>query len=270
AISAKEGLDPWYDEDLRDFLGADEVLVLAAALEVCAERDSRPADLIIHLLGHEDARIRAAAVAAMPRLESGTDLDLLCEFARRSRGAAALAAAEALGRTALPNEAEHCLYDLLGREDWMVVRAALASLSSKEGHLADVRPILAVLVNRRKAVEERLYGFIAMETTGTIPSRQIKRMLPNLHPILRLLGARCLVTAGDRSGLPVLIGLLDTEESDTLDDEEVHCVRRGARSVLTEIAGEDLGADSEAWQRWYRKFADMAPIRLQTLAPTFW
>ena len=95
-------------------------------------------------------------------------------------------------------------------------------------------------------------------------------MLPHLHPVLQLLAARCLVTVGDRSGIPTLIELLETEETETVDDEERDCVRTGARSVLTEIAGEDLGAASEAWQRWYGKFADLTPVRLQTPAPTFW
>ncbi len=78
------------------------------------------------------------------------------------------------------------------------------------------------------------------------------------------------MTVGDRSGIAVLIGLLETEETETVDDEERDCARTGARSVLAELAGKDLGATSEAWQRWYGKLADLAPMRLQTPAPTFW
>ena len=87
---------------------------------------------------------------------------------------------------------------------------------------------------------------------------------------MRLFAARCLVTAGDRSGVSVLMELLDTEESDTVDDEEAMCARKGARSVLTELAGKDLGKDSRSWERWYGVFRNLPPTKLQTSPPTFW
>ena len=78
------------------------------------------------------------------------------------------------------------------------------------------------------------------------------------------------MTVGDRSGIPTLIELLETEETVRVNFEDRACARNGARSVLIEIAGEDLGTASEPWQRWYGEFADMAPVRLRTPAPTFW
>ncbi len=206
----------------------------------------------------------------MPALTAGVELDALCNFARGAQGLAARAAARALGKIAMPSEAEHCLYELLQRGNWMVVQAALTSLSGKQTALQDVEPLLAVLEDQSKSVEERLFGFIAMENTATVPVARIREMLPHLHPVLRLLAARCLVAVGDRSCIPVLIELLDTEETVKVDFEDRACARTGARSVLAEIAGEDLGAASEAWQRWHGKFTDMGPVRLRTPAPTFW
>ena len=125
--------------------------------------------------------------------------------------------------------------------------------------------------DQSRSVGERLYGFIAMEKTGTIPTRQIRKMLPDLPPILRLLGARCLVTAGDRSGIPALIRLLDPVESKTMEEEEIHdCAQSGAQSVLTEIAGENLGRDNISWWKWNRRLQTMPPIRLQSPPPTSW
>ena len=64
--------------------------------------------------------------------------------------------------------------------------------------------------------------------------------------------------------------LLDTVESDTVDDEEVMCAKRGARSVLTELAGQDLGEGSRSWERWYRVFRNLPPTKLQSSPPSFW
>jgi hypothetical protein len=275
AIRTAESLRPWPTRQLRRWLDVgtafpEPPLVLVAVLEVCSRRDDRPTDMIVPLVGHAENRVRVAAIDAIPMLASGKDLDALCSLAKSADGMGARAAAEALGRTAMPREAEECLHELLQSGNWMVVREALSSLSSKASALSNVEPLLAVLRDESKSIEERIYGFIAMENTGSVPADEVRELIPGLHPLLQLLAARCLLTAGDEAGIPVLIDLLETEESETVHIEERICVREGARSVLAEIAGEDLGPATGPWQRWHRDFGDMGPIDLRIPAPTFW
>jgi HEAT repeat protein len=184
-------------------------------------------------------------------------------------GLRARAAARALGKTSLTEKAEAALIHLLKKESWMVVEAALAALSTKESLLLDVEPILAIVADRKRSVRERIYGFIALENTGTVPVERVVELLPELHPILQLLGARCLITAGDSSGIARMIDLLATETSETVDGDERDCVRTGAASVLIEVAGEDLG-DSEAWREWFVALGELPPCQLETPAPTLW
>ena len=69
--------------------------------------------------------------------------------------------------------------------------------------------------------------------------------------MLRLAAARCLLTAGDRAAVAVLVELLDTEQSATVDDEDRDLARSGAHDLLVELAGTDHGTTSAEWRTWY-------------------
>lgn len=63
---------------------------------------------------------------------------------------------------------------------------------------------------------------------------------------VRTNAARVLAQLGDRSGVPVLIELLDADQSQ---------LRNYAARLLGEITGQSLGRDRAAWEQWYRQRA---------------
>jgi NADPH-dependent 2,4-dienoyl-CoA reductase/sulfur reductase-like enzyme len=61
---------------------------------------------------------------------------------------------------------------------------------------------------------------------------------------VRTNAARVLAQLGDLSGVPVLIELLDADQSQ---------LRNYAARLLRDISGQSLGKDRTAWERWYRQ-----------------
>jgi hypothetical protein len=60
---------------------------------------------------------------------------------------------------------------------------------------------------------------------------------------VRINAARALARLGDRSGAPILIGMLDEDQS---------LVRDYAQRQLEKMTGQRLGKDQEKWTRWWR------------------
>lgn len=272
AILAVEALGGWRGVELEGFLLQREPLVLIAALQVFSRRHQRPVDRIVPLLAHDDARVRKAAVAAMSTVASGQELTSLCELARRSQGRVAAACAEALGRAGISSrEAELCLNELLARSDFVVRQAVLRALATKKAPLLVPQAVLAHVRDPERVAEEKAAGFIALEKTRTLPVDQLQPIVESArHPVTKLLAARCLVSAGNRSAVLVLIELLECQQTKTVDDEAVDCARQGAREVLIEVSGRDYGDRAAAWMPWYRTLGSLGPRTLASRPPAVW
>ncbi|MCX6906508.1 MAG: FAD-dependent oxidoreductase [Verrucomicrobia bacterium] len=64
------------------------------------------------------------------------------------------------------------------------------------------------------------------------------------HWGVRTNAARALANLGDKSGVPMLISLLDSDQS---------LLRNHAQQLLEEISGRSFGKDREAWSRWWKQ-----------------
>ena len=270
AIGAFHILEGWSRSSLQTLLRQTDAASLVATLEVCAQTEDRPLDLIIALLGHPQDSVRDAAAKAIPRLGNGPELDALCELASNGTPTEARAAARALGRTRLNRKAERCLSGLIGHRDWTVTRAALQALENKTGRLSDPGAVLNMLRDPEVAAEEKAAGFIALESTRTLPVAQLRALIRHQHPVCRMLAARCLVSAGDKQGVLWLIQALGTTQGPGVDDEARDCAVHEARLVLTELAGEDHGESKKRWIEWLRQARPLKPRVLRHEAPRAW
>jgi len=269
AIRGADLLEPWNTEAVALLLTDSQIEPLIAALEVASRQKKRPVEAIIPLLSHPNQTVRSAALAAIPVLRPGEQLDALLDLVRRSRGKTTQAAALALAQSGLPGDSEKLLFELLDRKNWLTRKAALQALATKRSRLSRPDKIMAIIRNPQTKVRECTFALVALEQTKTIPQRELRALLPKLHPVMRLLAARCLVTVGDRAAIPVLIELLGTKMSKTVDEEDRDCSKQGARAVLRELAGHDLGPDKGPWLKWARDFA-LRPVQLGSKPPTFW
>jgi hypothetical protein len=271
ALIGAHAIEPWSEGELLAFLNSTQVPKLVAVLELLAQRKSRPLAAIFEMLAYPDQRVRSAAVRAVPRLQADSEpLLWLCKRVQKSKGKAAVAAVLAIGRAGVPEGSEECLVERFSSRDWRVRRAALNAIANMGRPISNPECVLSILRGKDLPLKEGACAFIALERTRTLPVDKLRAMVPNLHPLLRMFAARCLVAAGDKSAVPVLIDLLSTQESVDVDDEAAVCARESAHQILTEICNKDLGTDVEPWQRWHRKLASLAPRDLRLAAPTFW
>lgn len=270
AIRARAAIRPWSARDIGDFLQDPDVDVLLAALGTLVATPVLSLPELLPLLAHDDHRVGTAAVAAMRPEPTAKELAHLCAYSKTATGAAALLAAEALGRFADEPAAEAALVALLTRDDWTVRSESLRALGARKAPLTTIGPLLQRVADTTASVPERLFALLALERTGTTPRRELLAMAPDLHPVLRLAAARCLCAVGEPIAVGMLIDLLTTEESDTVDHEDMLCARGGAHQVLCELADEDLGTEPDVWKRWQRRMTTLPPRRLSTAMETNW
>jgi hypothetical protein len=131
--------------------------------------------------------------------------------------------------------------------------------------------LAAHLRDPKRPAEEKAAGYIALETTSTLPTQVLQTLLGEAtHPVTRLHAARCLVCAGERTAVQQLIALLECEQTPEADDEAVDCAREGAHEVLVELAGKDFGESSKSWLPWYRDLGPLKPRKLESSPPAAW
>ncbi|MFQ5504903.1 MAG: HEAT repeat domain-containing protein, partial [Planctomycetota bacterium] len=270
AIRALDLMQPWSDSDIEGFLGDSRPLIVEAGLQVAATRDKRPMDLILILLSSPNDLIRTAAIRAIPKLESGEYLDTICNLTQATTGPEARTQALAMGMTGVPKPAEERLNRLLASKDWTVQRAALEALSRKKSRLENPRHVLGLLKSPETSKRLKAHGFVTLEKTKTVPVAEIRAMLPSLHPVPRLLALRCLLVAGDRTAIPALIDLLETPESETVNDEDAQYASLNAQAVLEEISGRSIPPDKRLWTAWYRDLGKAPLLSLKSKPEPTW
>lgn len=272
AIVAVSELDEWWPTDIARFLREyDDAPTLIAALRVAATMKDRPFEPILALLGHGSADVRIAAAYAMPKLGPGRKLDQVIRRTGSNDVMTAIAATHALSRVGISVPVENRLYDLIEHSDWRVVQAALMSLESKRAPLNQPFRIIQLLREPGSGgTVAQVAALIALEHTKTIPERELAALLPELHPVAKLMAARCLVTAGNSRGVNTLIELLRTKATDLVDDEARDCAIEGALAVLRELSGQDYGRDQDAWRKWARLGDHLRKVSLSTAPPRTW
>jgi hypothetical protein len=258
AIRALAALDAWQDDVHVVLLRAADPNVVEAALAACSTRAQPPVRTILDLLQHPLPAIRHASAAALPAL-TADDLDSLCRLVQHTDAAVVESAVIALGASVDDAMAESTLYECLDHASWRVRRAALRSLARKTSTLADPERLIAFVSDPEVSPREKAVALIAFEHTRTVPVAKIEAMLPDLHPVLGVLAARCLVTAGRRSALPALLELLETQRSPDGDREDSDYANEQAHRILIELAGHDFGPRAEAWKAWVRGNHDLTP-----------
>jgi HEAT repeat protein len=270
AIRAKENLDPWGFNHLQEFLTETDPELLLTVIEIVQQRDDRPVPELTTLLRHPRAAVRKAAGEAMPALAPGPDLAVLCRMAEAASGRDSWAAAHALGRPHFSTDAEACLFRLLESSDRVLRRTALQALGNKGAKLENIDPILRVIRDESRTLNERAAAFLTLERTRSTPAARLTELSANLHPILQFHAARCLAVAGDRSAIRILIDLLDTTESKAVSFGQRQYVISESRDYLRQISTVDLGAESAPWRRWQRENPDLTPLSSLHLPAKAW
>lgn len=89
---------------------------------------------------------------------------------------------------------------------------------------------------------------------------ELRRATAHLAPLPRFHAARCLIRAGEREGLEVLLQLAADESPDAQEGSVP------ARLLLTELANTPPHAGLQVWRDWYLQLPNDATLRLQPLA----
>jgi HEAT repeat protein len=137
------------------------------------------------------------------------------------------------------------------------------------GRFAEKRavPSILKLIEKREECSPALAGY-AIQALARIGDRSaIAAIKPYLQPYapgakpwretntdetyaVQAAAAHALAELGDRSGLPVLIGFLDSDRA---------VVRDYAQRLLEQITGRRFGKDSARWSNWIRGESTPAP-----------
>ncbi len=276
ALVASARLGRVWNAAAERFMATDDPRQIAAGIAAVDPSAEDAAALLSPFLSHPDANVRRAAQRGLMHPAIRIDREALLEVAASGGlSAARLAAIEVLALKAAEEPIETALLELLVDADPAVRRAVLAVLAgaaagdgARDSRVAD--RLLDVVVAEDGTRRQALMAFVAIERRGAVPVPRIRALLPDLDPMLRALAARCLVVAGESSGLDVAVAVL-AEEPRSEDDDELQYARHQAHAVLVEVSGEDYGDDVAAWRHWRERFdRPLASGPLSGQAPLFW
>ncbi|MFQ5505306.1 MAG: HEAT repeat domain-containing protein [Planctomycetota bacterium] len=263
-IRAMDRLDSWSAEQLAGFLDDPAPQPVVEALAICGEREQPPLLAILDRLADPRPEVQEAAVDALPEeLPTEEARKKLLSLASDPTSRGALMAIRAMGVVEEFPGMEPCLLGALRSKNWNLRFAALESLSRLSHPLESTDEVRRLIMGPRVSVEEKVAAFLALERTGSVDRTWVAQMAKNLHPVIKLHAARCLVSVGDASGSELLIELLSAEESQDADDEDVDYARIASQKILAEILGEDLGKDPVAWQESMSRLRKLEPVQIR-------
>ena len=100
---------------------------------------------------------------------------------------------------------------------------------------------------------EAAKALLCLERTKSFTASQMRGLLPKLDQYLKYFGARCLISAGDKKGVRVLIDLVEMSEGEfmTVAADEASAVKLAARSLLADLSRLGIHADQRTLWEWY-------------------
>ncbi len=100
---------------------------------------------------------------------------------------------------------------------------------------------------------------------------KIRDELSNLHPYLKYFAARCLVSAGEREGVGILIDLVEygSDRIGTVDENDAKAVVFAARKLLADLSKIGISARVDELRDWYDNLQILRPTVLQPAAIEF-
>jgi hypothetical protein len=93
-------------------------------------------------------------------------------------------------------------------------------------------------------LELRAVAMSCLETTSSFDASEVRRALPSLPDRLRYQAARCLIRAGDTTGIETLLEIADAPLASAAD-------RLAAKELLSHLSGVPLHHGTKAWRQWY-------------------
>jgi hypothetical protein len=250
-------------------LTADHDSVICAALERAELRTKdHPTFALIRLLGHKDPEIHKAALRALPPSFLPSERDMLILNIDHGTELAGQNSMRALAKVKIDDEVESVLMDKLGSVERETRLLALDLLSTKTTKLKNPTAVWSPARMASLDDHEHARSLLCMERTGSFHSGRLKDALVLMSPLPRYMAARCLVTAGDKHGVSVLLDLLEEledvarqrEEGETSVDDDPVLI--AVRRLLGHMSRTGEYSDAEAWREWYENLGRFIPREL--------
>ncbi len=133
------------------------------------------------------------------------------------------------------------------------VRAALEVVAVHKGK---VDPALLAALTDSNPVKRAIAGAAIARCGGTEYRAAVHKLAADADPRVRLRVGLALTSAGDKAGIPALIGVLDQLGTDDAGAVEDLLLRLAGESAPAELVGEDALARRryrEAWEGWWKE-----------------
>lgn len=267
AIEGAGRLEPWAVEEFLEFFGNPDPAVRKVAIEMAPQ--NAPDEVLPHvfeLLLDPEEGVRDAALQAVPRYAPAGARRKLLELARNADGAGEAWVVDAVGRLDPARDSEEVLTEKLDSGDPSTRAAALTGLARKNGRRLEWPDRVWSLARGLNGDPvESARALFCLERTNSFSVPELRRELPFLqHPLPRFFAARCLVTAGEKQGVEVLLDLLAKVDPEGIgDDVEPESLAWAIRTLLGELSGTGPHADSDEWQLWFRELRGLRPRTLE-------
>ena len=251
---------PWTDKKVAELLAAETATVVIAMLQAAGNRSEPPLELIADQLVASDARIRRAALAALPATIPAAIGERITAAAERSTDTEPILA---VGRCADSPVVDAFLYERLGNGP-DECNAVLEALGQRGTRLVHADRVLEIAADGSRSVSTRARALHCLERTGTAKGIERLEKVNLRHPVLDYFAARSLLQSQRPAGLQLLLDVVLTDDGATneADAAMVAEARMGARQLLAHLSGTHAGADPATWETWINRGPAIASVAL--------
>ena len=153
------------------------------------------------------------------------------------------------------------LVEVLDSHDSELRVAALDALATKQAPLHNPAALWHLVCNEEIDPVERARACYCLERTKSIDPATVLEKLHNLHPYVRYFAARCLIAAGERKGIGVLLDLLRSDEQRFVgkDLSKLASLRAESRKLLKYLSRSWISDGEKEWREWFKRLADLRP-----------
>lgn len=259
AVRAADELQPWQTDDLVYLLEEEDEAVRLAAYEIACRRADGPWRTMFEQLLWESPEVQRAVQESLPEALPPAAVDALASSLREAGPQAAVSLIAALGRGPRTAQAETLLLGCLQHGEPEVLTATLQALQARPLPLSDPLPVWEVVEDARWSDGLRASALLCLERTASFDADRVRSAATMLPPWTRYQAARCLLRAGDRTGVDLLVELLyhegeltgtDAGEMNLPTDEERHAVAQASRRLLSWLSGLSPNTPRDEFQYW--------------------
>lgn len=265
ALFALDRFEPLPQDQLEELADNKRAEVRVAAVQIAGRHTPPATELILEALRDRDATVRTAALAALPEQLPAESADALLALAGDGDAQLAAIGLGALAHLPVTPPIEEGVAAATRRPETDLAILAMRVLGQKATPLAaETQDRLWHVIDDGKQ-PLLAAAFLALERTHSFDVADVRSRATATSDAVRYFTARLLLTAGDSTGIDVLLDLATTHAEAT--EREAKVVRFATLTLLGSLAKMPASAPLDDLRQWFAANPVTGPLHLP--APQF-